>query len=128
VKQAAMMACLLHYDLDTSLLMRFLGNNHAYRHVSDVVTNLHRRCTPPDLIAKYIRVMTTGCPEKFVADSTRVNALLHWRMLNHTPIDAKLNQVFATMNKEDRNNYVIPLPHWLARFVPNLFITPQHIL
>jgi hypothetical protein len=32
------------------------------------------------------------------------------------------------MNKEDRNNFIIPLPHWLARFIPNLFITPQHIL
>jgi hypothetical protein len=130
VKQASMMACLLHYDLDTSLLMRFLGNNYtgAYRHVSDVTAILHHRRTPPVLIAKYIRVMTTGCPAKFVADSTRVNALLHWRMLNHTSIDAKLDQVSATMNKEDRNNYVIPLPHWLARFIPNLFITPQHIL
>jgi hypothetical protein len=32
------------------------------------------------------------------------------------------------MNKEDRNNFVILLIHWLARFIPNLFITPQHIL
>jgi hypothetical protein len=33
-----------------------------------------------------------------------------------------------TMNKEDRNNYIIHLPHWLMRFIPNLCITPQHIL
>ena len=32
------------------------------------------------------------------------------------------------MNKEDKNNYVIPLPHWLARFIQHLFFTPQHIL
>jgi hypothetical protein len=49
-------------------------------------------------------------------------------MLNHSSIAAKLHQVLATMNKEDRNNFVIPLPHWSARFIPNLFITPQHIL
>jgi hypothetical protein len=49
-------------------------------------------------------------------------------MLNHSSIAAKLDQVLATMNKEDWNNFVIPLPHWLARFIPNLFITPQHIL
>jgi hypothetical protein len=130
VKQAAMMACLLHYDLNTSLLMRYLGNNYtgAYRHTSDVVATLTRCQVPTDLITKYIRVMTTGCPAKFVAESTRVNALLHWRMLNHTSIDNKLAQVAVTMNKEDRNNYVIPLPHWLARFIPHLFITPQHIL
>lgn len=42
VKQAAMMACLLYYDLDTSLLMRYLGNNYtgAYRLVSDVASVL----------------------------------------------------------------------------------------
>jgi hypothetical protein len=34
----------------------------------------------------------------------------------------------TTMNKEERNNYVIHVPHWLWRFVPHCFITPQHIL
>jgi hypothetical protein len=32
------------------------------------------------------------------------------------------------MNDEERNNYVVPVPHWLWRFVPHCFITPQHIL
>jgi hypothetical protein len=127
---SAMMACLIHYDLDTSLLMRYLGNNYtgAYRQVQDIVTVLRGYHTPERLLSHYIRVMTTGCPARFTADTTRVNALLHWRMLNHSSINTKLDQVLATMNKEDRNNFVIPLPHWLARFIPNLFITPQHIL
>ena len=34
----------------------------------------------------------------------------------------------STINKEERNNYVIHLPHWLWRFVPHIFFTPQHIL
>jgi len=72
--------------------------------------------------------MTSGCPAKFVTTTTRTNTLLHWHLLNHTSIQAKLPQVMETMNKEDRNNYVIPLPHWLAHFIPNLFITPQRIL
>ena len=32
------------------------------------------------------------------------------------------------MNKENCNNDVIPLPHCLMRFLPNLFIVSQHIL
>jgi hypothetical protein len=110
--------------------MCYLGNNYtgAYRQVNKVVAILNRCQTPANLITKYIRVMTTGCPAKFVAEISRVNALLHWRMLNHTSIETKLAQVVVTMNKEDRNNYVILLPHWLARFIPHLFITPQHIL
>jgi hypothetical protein len=34
----------------------------------------------------------------------------------------------TTMNKEEFNNYVVHVPHWLWRFVPHCFITPQHIL
>jgi hypothetical protein len=34
----------------------------------------------------------------------------------------------ATMNKEEQNNYVFHVPHWLWHFVPHCFITPQHIL
>jgi hypothetical protein len=37
--QAAMTACLIHFNLDTSLLMRYLGNNYtgAYREVDKTV-------------------------------------------------------------------------------------------
>ena len=33
-----------------------------------------------------------------------------------------------TMNKEDRNQYLLPFPLWLARFVQNLHITPQGLI
>ncbi len=130
LKQYAMLACLFHYDLDTSLLMRFLGNNYtgAHREISAIVSVLRVHKIDPILIDKYVRVMLTGCPNRFVAETSRANALLHWRMRNHPSIDKKLPQVQASMNKEDRNNFVIPLPHWIARFTPHLFFTPQHIL
>jgi hypothetical protein len=132
-KQDAMTAwtaCLLFYNLDTSLLMRYLGNNYtgAYREVNKIVTQLRELKIDEDLIDKYVRVMVTGCPNHSVAKITRANALLHWRMRNCPTINRKLDQVLKTMNKEDKNNFVIPLPHWLAWFIPNLFFTPQHIL
>ena len=34
----------------------------------------------------------------------------------------------TTMNKEERNNYVLHVPHWIWRFIPHCFVTPQHIL
>jgi hypothetical protein len=125
-----MLACLFYYNLNTSLLMRYLGNNYtgAYRDIHNIVNLLHNLKISPDLITKYTRVMLTGCPNHFVADTTRADALLHWRLHNHPSIDQKLPQVQATTNKEDRNNFVIPLPHWIARFTPHLFFTPQHIL
>ena len=73
--------------------------------------------------------MTVGCPNHFNATTTHDNALLYWRKGNHPSIRAKLiYQVLSTMNKEERNNYVLHVPHWLWRFVPHCFITPQHIL
>ena len=72
--------------------------------------------------------MLTGCPNHFVSETTRANALLHWRLGNHPSIDKHRAQVLLTMNKEDSNNFVIPLPHCTAQFVPHLFFTPQHIL
>jgi hypothetical protein len=72
--------------------------------------------------------MHTGAPAIFNASASRDNALLHWRMGNHPSINQKRLQVMATMKKEARNCYVIPLPSWIARFCPNMFFTPQHIL
>jgi hypothetical protein len=76
IKMSAMMACLIHYNLDTSLLMRYLGNNYtgAYQQDQDVATILRGYRTPERLLSNYIRVMTTGCPAKFTADTTRANA------------------------------------------------------
>ena len=34
----------------------------------------------------------------------------------------------STMAKEDRNGFVIALPSWLWRFIPNIFYIPHHLL
>jgi hypothetical protein len=72
--------------------------------------------------------MTVGCPNHLNVSTLHVNALLYWRKENHLSIRAKIDQVMTIMNKEEKNNYVINVPHWLWRFVPHCFITPQHIL
>ena len=97
-KQYAMLACLLHYDLDTSVLMQYLGNNYTgtYRDIPTIVDTLHGYSISNDLIDKYARVMLTGCPNHFVATTTRANSLLHWQLQNHPSIDKKLPQVQAT--------------------------------
>lgn len=129
-RQVALTAALLHFDLDVSLLMRYLGHNYTgeYRNVAASVATLRKYNTPEDLIAKFRRVLLTGCPNHFVAETSRDNMLLYWRKRNGPTIDKKLDQVQKTMNKEDKNNFVIPLPHWVTRFIPHLFLTPQHIL
>jgi hypothetical protein len=81
-KQYAMLACLFDYDLDTSLLMQYLGNKYtgAYWEVQTVVATLRNYKINHDLIEKYVQAMLTGCPNHFVAETTWANALLHWRL------------------------------------------------
>ncbi len=57
--------------------------------------------------------MTTGCPNHLNASTSCENALLYWRKGNHPSIGTKIDQVMTTMNKEEKNNYVIHVPHWL---------------
>ncbi len=47
---------------------------------------------------------------------------------NNPSIVKKLDAVMKTMNKEEHNNFIIPLPAWIARFMPHIFLTPQHNL
>jgi hypothetical protein len=128
-KAYAFLACLLHYNLSVAHMIRFLRNNYTgeYHDIQSIVASLRAHGTA-SLIAHYSRVMTLGCLNHFNATTTHANALLYWRQGNHPSIRAKIDQVLANMNKEERNNYVVHVPHWLWRFVPHCFITPQHIL
>jgi hypothetical protein len=125
-----MIACLFHYVLDVSLVMRFLGGNHtaAHRDVQSVATILLAHKVPKFLVQQYVRVMTVGCPNSINADVSRKNALQYWRAGNNPSVKANMKSVKETMNKEDRNKFVIPLSCWSWRFIPHLFITPHHIL
>ena len=129
-RQIAFTAALFHYNLDVSLLMRFLGNNYTgeHRDILGTICKLQKYNIPKHLIDKFRRVMVVGCPNHFVASTSRDNTLLYFRNRNGPTIAKKLAQVQKNMNKEDKNNFVIPLPHWLSRFIPNLFFTPQHML
>ena len=127
-KRIAMMACLLHYNMDVGLLMRYLGNNYtgAYRDVEATVKILSSYNIDTELIEHYIRVMTVGCPNHLVAETSRANAMEYWREGNNPSIKKNLDKVRKTMNKEDRNNFVAPLSGWLFRYIPHLMIIPQH--
>eukprot|EP00956_Cyclotella_meneghiniana_P014543 scaffold21809_cov24-Cyclotella_meneghiniana.AAC.3 len=129
-RRVALTAALFHYNLNVSALMRYLGNNYTgeHRNIPLIINKLRSHSIPEDLISKYTRVMLVGCPNHFVAETSRDNTMLYFRKRNGPTIARKLEQVWKNMNKEDKNNFVIPLPHWLARFIPHLFFTPQHVL
>ena len=125
-----MMACLLHYNLDVSLLMRYLGGNYtgAHRDVQATANILQSHGISTSLVQHYVQVMTVGCPRVMNTDSSRANALQYWRAGNNLSIKKNADAVMKATNKEDRNKFVIALSSWSWRYIPHLFITPHHIL
>ena len=123
------MACLFHFDLSVANVMRFVGKNYTagYRDVEAAVKKM-RGLVDDDLLAMYVRVMTVGAPAHMVAESTRENALLHWRQGNHPSVSQHMDLVRKAMGKMERNHFVIPLRMWIARFVPHIFFSPTNVL
>ncbi len=72
--------------------------------------------------------MTTSCPSVFSAACLRNHFIIYWKHRNNPSIAKQLDTVMKTMNKEECNNFVIPLPSWVALFLLYLFLVLQHIL
>ena len=60
--------------------------------------------------------------------TTHKNFLDFFRYGNHSSINKNIEQTMKAMNKEDRNQFLIPLPSWLTRFIRHHHITPQGLL
>ena len=125
----ALLAALFHYNTNVSMLMRWLSNKYtgSYHNIADMIERI-RPHVDEHLLPHLVRVLTVGCPHHFNAETSRENALKYWRHGNSPSVDKKLAQVMRTMTKEARNNFVIPIPGWTWRYIPHLFISPQHIL
>jgi hypothetical protein len=80
------------------------------------------------LIKKYIHVMTIGCLNHCVSETSCDNTLLYWRRGKGPTIDKKLPQVEHTTKRQEKNAFVTPLPVWLACYTPSFFFTSQCIL
>lgn len=126
----AILAALFHYRMHAPDVMRFLGGSYTgeYRDINNIVETLTSHNIDPWLITQYIRATTVGCPNHFVAETSRDNALLHWREGNHPSVKKNLIDVLNTMAKEHRNRFNMPLPCYIARYLPHCFLTPNHAL
>ena len=128
-KVMCFMAAALHFDLHIPSLIRYAGGNYTadFRNIDEIEKKLIGKVDPKD-IEDLRRVFTVGTPGRLVGESTSENMLEYWRYGNHTSILNDIDKVTKTMNKEERNCYVVPMPNWLARFIPNSFYTPNGLL
>jgi hypothetical protein len=123
-------ACLFHFDMNIGNVMRYVGDEYTggYRNIQAAVEKMHSLGVDDDLISRYARLMLLGAPTHFVAESTRDNFLQYWRQGNNTSVAQYRDLVQKSMNKLDKNNYVMPFHSYVARFVPHIFLTPIHLL
>ena len=124
------MAALYHYNMHSSDVMRWLGGTYtgAYRLNQNTVELLQQHDIDPFLIAQYIRATTVGCPNHFVAEVSRDNFLEYLGRGNHPSVARYVTEVMNTLIKEHRNRFNMPLPVYLARYIPHLFVTPQALI
>ena len=114
-----MLAASFHYNLDIPTLIRFLGNNYTgeYRDVDSTMKILRDTNCNPRIINDLHRIFTVGCPNKMNAHSTHTNFRRFLKYGNHSSMDKDIGKTQKVMNKEDKNQFLIPLPNWLARFI-----------
>ena len=117
------LACLIHFDLDVANVMRYAGNNYTagYRDVEGATARMRGLGIDEDLLTHYARIMLVGAPAHFVAEASREDAMLHWRMGNHSSILNDMEKTIKAMAKLVQHHFAIPLPSWIARFIPHIF-------
>ena len=123
------LALLFHFDCHLSAAVRYLGGKYlgGHRDIKTIIPKL-RPHVDPETIEVFQRVMTTGCPAHFNAETTRSNAMTYLRHGNSSSVSKHQSLVASALLKEYRNNYAVPLPSWVARFLRHVFFTPIHIL
>ena len=124
------LACALHYNLDLASVIRYIGGNYTSAHtdIKSIILKLEELGFDPNIIQHLYRSRTFGCPAYFNAETSHDNFLAFLHYGNHSTILQHCSTVIESLNKEVKHCHVVPFPRWVARFCPNLHLTPQGIL
>ena len=124
------LASALFYDLDLSTVIRSLRGTYTgeFRDAAGTLAALRQTNCDPALVQEVFRTLIIGYPNKMNACSSHENFLKFFRYGNHVTIKSNPTNVRTTLNKEDRNQYLLPFPNWIARFCKNIHLTPQGLL
>ena len=110
--------------------MRYLGGEYIGEHrpMKDIRKTLAFYSILKDVGDVLLQLLEEGVPRRIEADLTRNNFLSFRDYGNHPTVTEHLSQVMKTMNKEERNSYLLPFPEWMWRFVPNLHLRPHALV
>jgi len=106
-----------------------LGKNYTNDHIDPfVVAARLKKIAPRHFISYYLRSLLFGATSKMHDRSSAKNFRDYRLCGNHASITSRPELVQKVINKEERNNFIIPLPSWLAQFIPNLHLFPEGII
>ena len=118
----------LMHRLHIPSVIRHLGNDYVGEHLPRA--ELLRRVKPMvdnNLYNDLKRVLTQGSPNILQGASTDSNFWEYKRYGNHTSVSKDIPRTLVSINKEERNRFLLAFPNWLARFIPHLHLSLIHI-
>ena len=119
-KQVLMLeACSIHYNLNFGLVVRYLGGEYTAEHRD--IDALEREVgphIPPADMAHMRRILTRGCPHTLNFQMRHEDKEKMIERGNQPTVEANMEVVRETMNKEERNSHVVPFPIWMCSFSP----------
>ena len=128
-KKMKLLACSLYFNFNIPQMIRYLGGQYTGddQNVVQILQSI-KGLVPVDTFAHVERILTTGVPAVLHGYSSVKKFLEYWRCGNHILVNLNRAKIEKVMNKEDKHRYLLPLPCWLARFIPNLHISPQGLI
>ena len=123
------LAASIFYNFHLASVIRVAGGNYVGAHMQvDRDQNEIRGVVPPDICANVDKLLRNGAPHRMYGHSSKRNFEIFKKYGNHSSILLKSEKILKVMNKEHKHQYAIALPCWIARFVPNLHLTPQGLV
>lgn len=124
------LACAIYYGFNMAAIMRFVGNNYtaAYCNVPQIIKYLHEGHVREDVCRDVERIFTIGYPLHAKGHFSRNNFLQYKQYRNHKSVQKDPVLIRKAVNKEDKLNFAMPFPCWIARLVPHLYLTPNSIV
>ena len=128
-RRMAHLSCLLDCNFEIPTLIKHLGNVHTGddRDILGILSNIKDK-VPLKTYNEIQRILQIGSPAYVHGYSSKENFWKYYKYGNYTSVTKDPNATEKVMAKELKHSYSIPLPAWIARFVPNLHLTPQGLV
>lgn len=128
-KKFKFLAAALYYDFHLGSVMRYAGENYTgeFRNIEYIMSQI-RGIAPDEICDNVEKLLKVGAPHEMYGHSTYENFKTYKDYGNHKSILLKPEKIKKVMNKENKYCYAMAFPAWIARFVPNMHLTPQGLV